>query len=328
METAALRLRYGEAAARLKASKSVLIVCLPEDDADAVASCLQIDEYLTNIKKRHLLYCAHPLDAANPLYRHLPVHKFTTRLPKKPTCIVIVDYGKFSRVGLSAKYCKNASFVAFDHHDQSTDDLAKDTVPIIDLDAPSTTAIIYRFLNYCGIPLSDCIATYTKIGMYADTRGHTEHFSGQTFQTLSECSGHGVTWEDISSGDLTINALQLAHRFFEHYSKELGLVWLVLEKDEVVSLQDVYDALNALDLVCRLRGVRVAALVTPPVNKIWKISIRSRDSKISAAHLARVLGTFGTGGDGREQAAAARWTDMSPTDILQILYGEIEKLSS
>lgn len=185
---------YNEAAAQISLRNDILVVAPYDYDADALASCPLIGAILQCLRKRHTFFCAKPVRRLNALYEYLPLEKFHTTLPdKKPNCVIAVDYGDFHKLGINPEaFGPRCFFIGFDHHDRPAADFPKNGVQIVDSRCPSSTAVIYHFLKYLGIPLSKTLATYVAVGIFSDVRRMTEIYDQGTYSVISQCGVYGA----------------------------------------------------------------------------------------------------------------------------------------
>lgn len=347
-----LERRFGEAYARLQRcidrKRGKIVVLIPEDaDKDAVASALSLDKLLSFLtkragkKKKHWIACKRKVGVLDAHYELFDLKRIKSKIPKKPSCVIVADCGDFRKTGLDPKkFGKSCFFLNFDHHARPANDFPKNGLQVIDSGARSATEVVFRFFEYLRAPIDQKVATYICIGIYADTGGladlleNGESRESETFQIIYKCNQHKVPWEKIlSCKPLTREALSIANEFT--YEKRLPIAWMVVGRARVGESGGFGPFLDALDVAKGVRGVKVAVLFLQLPNGRWKVSFRSKlpgdhsrlyknslTKTISAVNLADLIGELGLGGGGHDHKAAAEWQG-SPHEVLQIIFGEL-----
>lgn len=306
-----LKRLYEEAHAEVQKRTRFLILVPSDGDVDALSSAAVIDRYLSYLKKqRRKIFCPMNIVPFNPLVKRLPLEKFSTELPKKwsPDCVIVADHGNFRKTGIDPGiFGENCYFIGFDHHARPANDFPTNGVQIVDEVAPSATTVIYDFLKHLGIPITKKIATYTFLGVWADTRGMVGPRGFDAFPIVQECLSEGAPVDEIRASwrPLTLRGIKILAEFYHNVNAEIGFSWVVLKKADHESGKD-QEIFESLDTFAALPEIRVAALLLERDDGIWEISLRSNVSYISVHELAEKLGNY-DGGGGHSFSAGTRW---------------------
>lgn len=305
----------------LKEAGHVVIVSPPSYDVDSLCSCLLVHELLTlessvgSIPKAHTLFCAtKPTVGDNDLLKFVEpeLDLFSTSISGyvAPLVIIVLDYGSSKTCQISDIFDKTPHIlIGIDHHPQSAEDFPSNSIRLINVNAASTTAIIYRLLRYRFPFIARRIATYTALGIMADIGGKLTHpkVNAETLQILANLIKIGIPWEEIQEAAKP----QMTPQRLDVWTKaNKGLTFLT---DKIVSLvvyrrtlaewagtrKDIETFFGTI--MCSLEDVDLAILIFEQEDGTWKISFRSRNPKIiSAAEFAKIFN-----GGGHHHAAAA-----------------------
>ena len=324
--------KFLAAHSKIKTANHILIVSPAPPDADSITSCLLLSEYLKLpwLNKPHTLYCTQtvPQPEENLLLKFFKsdLLQFSLDLPRvHPTCIALVDYGNFKTAGLNASDFMDAEFIGFDHHDQPADDFPENGLQIIDQEAASTTALLYHYFCYIGVPISKAMATYITVGILADTGRLTNpKANADALRIVANCIEKGIPWDRILEAmqpRISKNRLHVWAQIALHSMSigAYGFISAVVSKNNLNHWGGTAkDAESLLGWKQMLEDARVTVLILEQGDREWKIALRSKvPREISVAKIARRLG-----GGGHPHMAAAIWSG-DPFDAEEILRKEV-----
>lgn len=308
--------KFPIAHSKIKTANRILIVSPAPPDADSIASCLLLSEYLKLpwLKKPHTLYCAQrmPRPEENLLFRFFKsdLLQFSHDLPKiRPTCIALADYGSFKTAELHASDFTDAEFIGFDHHDQPADDFPENGLQITDPEAASTTTLLYHYFCYIGVPISKIMATYVTIGILADTGRLTNpRANADALRIVANCIEKGIPWEEIKEAvkpHITANQLKTQQKCLKKLKvdQNIGLASLLVDQQMLKKWSATpREIMTFMGIMQSLEDIKVAVVILEGEGGTWRVSLRSRDQrKFPISEVARTLG-----GGGHKNAAAAQ----------------------
>ena len=303
---------------RLKEANYVIVASPKAYAVDSIGSSLLIHELLSHkgmgILKPHTLFCAKkPRASDNSLLEFVETELdlFSTTIPHytTPLCIVVVDHGSFKTCCLDPAIYQHIphNFIGLDHHPES-EDFPKNSIQIVDTNAASTTAIIYKLLRF-QLPITRTTAIYTALGIMADIGGKLTHpkVNAETLQILVNCIKTDIPWEEIQEATKPKMPLTRMYVWTEAY-KELNhlarnVVSLVVHRRKLAEWRGNRKDIETFfgTIMCALEYTNLAILIFEQNDGSWRISFRSRGpQKNLAAELAKV---FGGGGHAHEAAA-------------------------
>lgn len=153
--------------ARIKKARHVLLVPHRNPDADSLGAALACGAYLDERKIAHSLYCATPIA---PMYSFLPgIQKLVSTLPPDVDVICTFDAGDSRYIDLE-KMCSSFStrpfIINIDHHASNE---YFGNINLVVVNAPSTTAVMYRLFQTLHITINAPTATNLLAGLLTDT---------------------------------------------------------------------------------------------------------------------------------------------------------------
>jgi len=156
-------------------SRSRLIVSHENPDGDAVASVLAMSHLTRNLSGQTQIF----LPEAPAEYHYLPGFNLMGReIPEKFDCVVGLDYGAWSRTGLSPDVPEN-KIITVDHHPKGRQ---RGALNIINAEASSTCELLYEWVIALNLPLDRDLAFLILTGIMTDT-GNLQYAS-TTSRTL------------------------------------------------------------------------------------------------------------------------------------------------
>ena len=156
-------------------SRSRLIVSHENPDGDAVASVLAMAHLTRDLPGRTQIL----LPDAPAEYHYLPgFNLISNKPPKKFDCVVGLDYGAWSRTGLSPDV-PESKIITIDHHPKGRQ---RGALNIINTEASSTCELLYEWVIALNLPLDRDLAFLILTGIMTDT-GNLQYAS-TTSRTL------------------------------------------------------------------------------------------------------------------------------------------------
>jgi phosphoesterase RecJ-like protein len=157
------------AAAAIRAAKSIAITCHINPDGDALGSLLGLGLAIERgYPEKSVTFLAQ--DGVPYIYRFLPGSDriLTTSGPRDFDLFIVVDSGDLSRVGANIKPLVDGAreVLDIDHH---VGDGAFGDVRLLDNRAAATAEIIFDLLNELDLPITEEIATCLFTGVITDT---------------------------------------------------------------------------------------------------------------------------------------------------------------
>lgn len=315
-------------------AKKVLIASPSPYDPDSIASCSLFHEYLSHreLGRPHDMYCPDSITQEG-LYRFLPVHLFSNKLiDPPPDAILTADYGDFCTVKLPPELVKKAPVViAFDHHDRPADDFPRHGIQVVDPHAASATVVIYNYLRYWGLEMTKNMYTYTAVGIYADTVGLVgPKTNAETLSIMNTCIEHGIPLEMLRkhANGFPIGQMRIWQDAFANvvYDPVCNVASLIVNQKKVAEW-GMKNVLSLLTPLQALGDIAVVILAIAEPDDTWKISLRSNDSSISVAQIARELATTcGGRGGGHAEMAAVRWTNPDLNEALILIKERVRNI--
>lgn len=292
----------------LTQSREVAVVSHFRPDGDAIGSTLALGLALTGLGKRVHMWNTDGVPARFAFLEGAErIERVPDALPEGLDCFICVDTGDLKRVGeAAAELFRQAPLtVNIDHHETNTHYAA---LNLVEGDAAACGCVLQKLLHRLGAPLTRPIAEALYAAISTDT-GSFQYSSTtpEVMEMAAELIRAGVNVGDINRrlyqeaplSAFTMQREVLNHMVVEedgaisHYSMPAG------RRTELgVGLEDTKDL---VDIIRVLAGVRVAVIFEDLENGLIRMSLRSKDPRISVAEIASVFG-----GGGHAMAAGIR----------------------
>jgi len=290
----------------LQASRRVLIISHTSPDPDAYGSSCGLALILRNGGKE--VVCLNESGASERLSFIPGVTDTRSQIPSEEfDLICVLDCGEIKRVGDSlVEFVRGIHPVLnIDHH--ISNDLFGDMNYVIP-DASSTSELIYDLALSAGLALTPDAATALYFGISGDTGSFRySNTTAKVFATAEALVRAGARPGEISQALYSRNSkvsvqIQAAALSAMRFSAQDRCVWITVPR----ALADQFGATreDTEGLVERGRDIQgvVISVFMREEDGVWKVSMRSKDSRYNLSTLA---GTFG--GGGHAMAAAFRW---------------------
>ncbi len=219
--------------------------------------------------------------------------------------MVMVDAGEWYRLGRVGDFMRQqpGPKICIDHHIPQNE---FNGLKIVDIHAPSTTVLIYRFLQYLNMELTLDLAEPVYLGIIVDTQNfHLPNTTEETHTIAAACLRTGVQPDKVHKpvyGTLRISRVRLLSQAFGnlelHCQGRVGIMYTTRAMFEAFGADEADDD-GFVDLVKSVEGVRVGIYLREERDKAVKISWRTvgNNSVADSAHRF--------GGGGHKQAAGA-----------------------
>ncbi len=285
----------------LKDAGSVLLLTHEKPDGDAIASILAMRQILSHISDAKITAVC--VDAVPKAFRFLPDADSIKSdfLGGDVDVVVILDCGDLKRTGfgerLISMFERGVPIINVDHHPKN--DLHKIAcVNLVDTLSASTTEILYELALLFKVSIDAPLATLLFTGLYTDT-GSFQHpiTSERVLQIASFLLSRGARLKEVRhnlANSKPVPMLKLwgiaLSRIRIHPS---GLVASVITADDMrLSGGSEDDLAGIVSLLESVHDCRVALLVSETDGQI-RGSLRSNNSRVDVAKIARVLGGGG-----------------------------------
>lgn len=265
-------------------ASQILVTTHIGPDGDAIGSLTAMGLVLQKMGKTVSLVSD---DGVPKRFRYLPLADSVIQEPpydEKYDLVITLDAGDPTRVG---KVLRNIPephppLINIDHHVTNT---YFGTINLVDLEAVSTTEILFKLLPALDIklnlPLAECLLT----GLITDTLNfRTANVNGQTLRTAATLVETGVDLHQITTQALTLkdmSTILLWKKGLNNAQVEDGIMWTAITSEEQKEvghqgygtyglgnmLVDIYDIkMSAIFLELSDNRVIVGFRAQPPYN--------------------------------------------------------------
>jgi len=210
---------------------------------------------------------------------------------------IVCDTGVLNRIGSVGEAVTGARrVVVIDHH--ITPATIGD-VRVVDPEAAATTQLVFELLKRLGWEITQPIAEALYTGLVTDTgRFQYSSTSPEVHRMAADLLAAGVEpapigqalYEEAAFGYFAVASRVLGEAQLD---EEVGLVWALLRRDDIVDAGIAWeDAEQLIDLVRLPREAGVACLLKEVQPGVLKGSLRSR-GEIDVAKIAQAFGGGG-----------------------------------
>jgi len=288
---------------QIKLLNKFLITAHVRPDGDALGSELALYHILRSLGKEAVVYNQDPTPEN---YRFLPGSETivsTIDDPDQYDAVFVLDCSKLERVGEKAEEIAGMKrLINIDHH-ISNDGFCH--FSYIDPAASSTGELLYRLAGALPVELTKEAATSLYAAILTDSGGFRYNStSKETLIAAGNLVGCGADPRWISEQVYENNPLvkiRLLVKVLDTLRFDLGgrVGSMVVLRETLDSLGATYDHTeNFVDIPREIRGVDVAIFYSEMDERLFKLSLRSKD-RINVERVAKVFG-----GGGHVNAAA------------------------
>lgn len=227
---------------QIKKAKKIMIVPHQNPDEDAIGSTTAFHEYVTNLGKPAVIFCATP---PNSRLDFIPLKVRIECDPvlfkdKEIDTIVVLDSGDLRYAGIEQHLIDHpATIINIDHH--ATNEHFGH-INLVSATSSSTSEILYRFLSSVGHKISKEVATSLLAGLAYDTMNFTNAAtSGDALSTGGELIRLGGNFNLVTSKMLknkTLDSLKLWGKALTrlHKDEKLGLTTTYITQKDFAEL--------------------------------------------------------------------------------------------
>ena len=278
----------------LKKENNFVIAAHISPDGDALGSSIALSMALESLGKKTIVYDKDPVPE---FYKFLPGHeKFTSSLStfnSQLSPLILIDCNDAERAGIEK--LQFASSAVIDHHETARD---FGDIKWIDPKSPATGLMIFYLIKELGVTVTKEIAANLYAAIAIDTG--TFRYSNTTPAVLR------VSAELIEAG---ADPSYIAENIYETWTdSRFRLLLKVLNTLEIyndiaithVTLEmfretgaAIADTETFPGFPRKLRSIKISALFREIENNYYKISLRSKGSKINVAKIAEMFGGGG-----------------------------------
>lgn len=274
----------------LKKENNFVIAAHISPDGDALGSSIALSMALESLGKKTIVYDKDPVPE---FYKFLPGHeKFTSSLStfnSQLSPLILIDCNDAERAGIEK--LQFASSAVIDHHETARD---FGDIKWIDPKSPATGLMIFYLIKELGVTVTKEIAENLYAAIAIDTG--TFRYSNTTPAVLR------VSAELIEAG---ADPSYIAENIYETWTdSRFRLLLKVLNTLEIyndiaithVTLEmfretgaAIADTETFPGFPRKLRSIKISALFREIENNYYKISLRSKGSKINVAKIAEMF---------------------------------------
>lgn len=291
---------------KIKEADNILLVCHQQPDADAVGSIVSLSEWIFSLGKKQTKFCKDPSPESLAWltnFENLET-KAGNILHNDYDLMIVVDSGDLQYAAMDdivKRFTKKPFIINIDHH--ATNKFYGD-LNVVDINAASTTEIIYRIFKTLKINISPRVASALLSGIIGDTYSFTNPNTGQ--QSLEAASGlllSGASLPKVNDSVLknkSVDMLRLWGRALTRlrYNPRLDMAVTVVTHEDMADFNHDYEAVEGIsNFLNNLDGVK-AALILIQQGEMVKGSFRTNNDLIDVSKLAKMLG-----GGGHKKAA-------------------------
>lgn len=286
----------------LSEHSSFLLIGHEDPDGDSLGSLLGMSEYLEGRGKRALAVCK--TQVPKIFYFLSGIEKIESDFKIEDfEAVILLDNGDLKRTGFmdvvrSARK-QGISIVNIDHHIRN--DIWKlATLNLADVEASSTSEIVFNLLTYLGYEMTSSAATALLAGMYYDTGGfHHTNTSNEVLRISSELLHLGANLKKISksvSQNRSVNMLKLWGIAIDRIivDNKRGMAVTFLTRDDILQAGANDEEISGLvNLLNTASEIRVALLLYETSDGKIKGSLRTEDENVDVAKIAELMGGGG-----------------------------------
>ncbi len=282
---------------------------------------------------RFTLFCAKPI----PEYlRVLPwSDRFTTRMPDDADLIIAFDYGDFTssekwrglaRCEIPESLLEKAMLLGFDEHERSG--FPAKGFAVNDNAAASTTNIVYEYLRFVHMPITDVAAKCLLVGVHADTGGFSNpKTSSRALYLAADLVELGADLHEVRqwlTPKRTLASIPVFMKALDRFmlDSDLGLGVTFTEPNDVQGQEFPHQDVGAIiGWFLAIKDVRAMAHIIFYPNGKTSVSLRvSRNGGYDVGAVAAKLG-----GGGHPGAAGFKTRLRSMPEIIAMIKAKLQE---
>jgi len=282
-----------------------LIVPHQDPDGDALGSVGAITQYLKNLNKNIMVFCA--TDSVDK-FNYIPnIHLIDSDKAKfddlSINTIIVLDSGDLAYAGIDRHIQRHhTTIINIDHH-QTNKEYGK--YNLVNKHAASTTEIIFNYFKANNIKLDNTMATALLTGIITDTGNFTNSATTvSSINTASQLLQNGANLNLINkrtTQNNTINILKLwgivLDRLEYDANHDIAYTYLT-QTDFKEHNTDEKEADGIANFMNTIGGVKIGLFLKETNDKKIKGSLRTTEDDVDVALIAQKMG-----GGGHKKAA-------------------------
>lgn len=299
---------YTELKERLDTCRHVGVISHYRPDGDAIGSTLALG---LTLKAMGLQVRMWSEDGVPARYAFLTgaeeIEPLPEALPEETEMLICVDTGDWKRLGdrAAALFADFPCIVNIDHHGTNTH---YGHLNVVEGGAAACGFVLYKMLRAWGVPLTRPVADALYVAINTDT-GSFQYGSTtpEVMHAAAELMAAGVDVADINrrvyqekplselrvTGEVVNNMVVEEQGMISHYS-------MTMETKQRMGL-GLEDTKDLVDIIRVVSGVKVAVIFEELGDGRIRMSLRSKDERVSVAAVAAQFG-----GGGHAMAAGIR----------------------
>lgn len=288
-------------------SERMVIIAHAKPDGDTLGAAIALYLALKPLGKDIKLAC---IDKPDIRFSYLKdIHKFTQDFDcSSLDLICTMDHGEKSMMVYDKKYTEiqnnEIKLLNIDHH-ISNDGFGD--VNLVDVNATSSTIVVYRLIKSLGLKVTPDIATALLGGIYTDTTSFFNlNTNYESLKVSSELLSYGANRKSVVKSlfqNHTIPQLKLWGRLLTklHVNEKGFLVSYVTDKDFEKTNTTPEQVIGAIDLMNTVAGVKLSLLMNEDREGYIKGSLRTNEEDVDVNSIALKFG-----GGGHKRSAGFR----------------------
>jgi phosphoesterase RecJ-like protein len=288
----------------LLGAENILLVSHKNPDGDALSSGCALMQYLRQLNKNHIAYCATPISKN---LNFLPHAEYYITNPQILTnnqfdLIIVLDSGDLLYAGLD-EFLKKLDYapivVNIDHH--ATNEFYGHH-NLVFSNAASTTEVLYSFFKINKIAIDKYIATCLLTGIIADTAYFSNPATtAQSLKIAAELLRLGGNLNLIQGWTVknrTVRGLKIWGQVLSRLYKneKYDIISTILTADDLIGTEAAGAAEEVEGIANFLNNLgegRIVLLLKDKGDGIIKASMRTTNPKIDLSALAKMFGGGG-----------------------------------
>ncbi len=281
------------------AANNILIISHSRPDADTLGAALALRKWLKGEGKDITLACYDEVPDNLNFLAGVEFYQREFDIADYDLCI-IVDCGADYMTGFHKEYGdfigQASQVINIDHH-ASNDDFGH--VNLVDVEAASTTLIIYRLFKDWGVKIDQEMATALLAGLYGDTGSFMHsNTSEEVLAVAGALVAAGAALREISNNlfnSKDVSTLRLWGKVLENAAvNEQGVVVSVVRDDDFAATESKTEDLSGVvDYLNMVPGSQFAILLTEDGQGNVKASFRTTQEDLD---LSKLAANYGGGG--------------------------------
>ncbi|MFZ0391304.1 MAG: bifunctional oligoribonuclease/PAP phosphatase NrnA [Calditrichia bacterium] len=291
----------------IRQSDNFLVTTHLHADGDAYASALAVAFLLDRLNKKYRVVLDD--ESPDPKYSYLwgfdKIESYREDLHPRFDNAIVLDVPSKARMGKPAKLLpRPANCLKIDHHPEEDNFAAFN---LVDVQASSTSQLVYLLLKAAGIELTRELAALVFTGIMFDTGRFSFSNTRQIdFEIAAEMMRFGIIPSDIANRmffNNSIESMNILGYALSHLNLFLeGKLAIIYLPPEITRHKDLTEIEELANYTVSIRNVEVGLFIREIQPGEFKVSFRSKGN-VNVNTIARKLG-----GGGHRHAAGCRYS--------------------